>query len=862
MKKFASISICLISILISITVSSQEVPKKPITLADYAKWGKLTDNCISQNGDWVSYGMQYNEAPDTLFIAGVSGKKRYSIPSTTMGTFMRNHRFVCLDNTRTLHFLNLHSGKMKQVHGVQSYLLSSDHHYLVTLEELLERKTLKIRDIDGTLVHEMEGVVEFQLNNKQNTLLVSRINEQCNSIIVLPLSDSFKSNTITEQKDIRYSNLVWSDSDRSLAFLAENEKEENKKIIYHYSLDQQKLSKLNPETCEEFPKEFDLSTRHNSITISADDRRLVFGMIRAYTKEDVQIWNTNDVVIYAEKKQLGELEQSFQMAVWMPETGKMSQITSEKHPYCILNTTKKYALYYGYNDTPPPYTMNRNVNYYVKNLETGEEDLLITDQSTGLHISSMSPKGKYFAYFHKGDWWVYNFNKKTKQKISLPDHIDFGREEYANENTAYGVAGWGFEDSHLLLYDQYDIWKVSLQENSSYRLTKGREKKKVYRVIDHNKIKYFLGAGNNDLLIDLEKELMLSIDADHQSGYAIYKPTGKIQEISFGHLQYSRMAKSTGSSKFIFQAQDHALPSQIRYGETGSNKLKVLYQSNSHYLHYQEARQEMLTYVNSKGDTLQGILNYPTDYHPNQQYPMVVFIYEEQNQQRHKYNNPSRYNMTGFNLSALTAEGYFVLLPDIKYELGNPGKSALDCVLAATNSAIEFASIRKERIALMGQSFGGYETNFIVTQTPIFKTAISGVSIYDLERMYLSLSASSGTPEVWRFESQQWRMGTSFFENRKIYTENSPSSYVENVSTPMLLWAGEVDTQIDPNQSIAFYIALRRLKKEAVLLLYDNESHSLMNSKNQVDLHDKLKDWLAFHLKDEPRAMWIGKDWK
>ena len=215
-----------------------------------------------------------------------------------------------------------------------------------------------------------------------------------------------------------------------------------------------------------------------------------------------------------------------------------------------------------------------------------------------------------------------------------------------------------------------------------------------------------------------------------------------------------------------------------------------------------------------------------------------------------------------FNVTNLTSQGYFVLLPDIEYELGSPGISATDCVVAATNEVLRKDIVSPDKIALIGHSFGGYETNFISTQTNLFKTAISGASVFDLPSWYLSISNSTGDPEMWRFESQQWRMGNSLYNDREGYERNSPSTWVENISTPILLWTGEKDPQINPNQTIAFYLALRRLNKDVILLNYANESHSLLKKESQVDLYNRLNDWLNYHLKDQSPAEWIIKGTK
>lgn len=851
-------TITLLFILLGLKMHGQELSKQQIKESDFQKWGKLINQAISEKGNWISYSMQYSEAPDTLFVESVNKKKNYQFANANKGEFIGEMSFIYLDKNKTLNWIDLNSGENKTIKNIKSYDVSNSH-YIITIEQRDNKKYLGIRDFKANSLENIEGVVEYKLNNSRDALLCYKEEKQVKSMTIIKLGTSIQKSQIREENNVSFSNLVWSDSDQSIAFLEKYTEKEEK--LFYYSLEKDRWSELNPEEIENFPKEFQLSARHNTITISPDDERVIFGIIKNLSPQGknnpVQIWNSNDAVIHSEKKHLGELENNFQLAVWWPQTGKFSQITEENKPYCILNNDKDYALTFNYTDIPHQYTMNRKVNYYVKNLETGEEDVVIHNQPTGLRISSMSPKGKYFAYFNENVWWVYDFVKK--KKMALLPTIDFSNLEYANEKSNFGVAGWCQKEENIILYDQYDVWKVPLNGDKPVRLTQGREKKIAYRVVQDNKKKYFLAAGNNDPIINIKQEILLSATTDNETGYFVRKPNGKLVEISFDKSLHSNSSKASKANKIIFHKQNYDTPPRLMLANTNANQSAVIYQSNKHHFDYQWYKQDIIEYKNSYGETLNGILYYPTEYKTTQQYPMVVFIYEEQFDKKNKFINPSKFNMTGFNVSSLTAQGYFVLMPDIKYKIGSPGLSALDCVLAATNKVINKGIVNKNKIALMGQSFGGYETNFIISQTNLFKTAISGVSIYDVSRMYQSVSESSGQSEMWRFESQQWRMGKSLFEDRKSYETNSPSNYVQNITTPLLLWCGEEDRQIDPNQSIAFFLALRRLEKECILLMYPNESHSISSRVNQLDLHARINDWFAYHLKNEPPAEWIKK---
>jgi dipeptidyl aminopeptidase/acylaminoacyl peptidase len=115
----------------------------------------------------------------------------------------------------------------------------------------------------------------------------------------------------------------------------------------------------------------------------------------------------------------------------------------------------------------------------------------------------------------------------------------------------------------------------------------------------------------------------------------------------------------------------------------------------------------------------------------------------------------------------------------------------------------------------------------------------------------------SGLPEIWRFEEQQWRMGKSLFEDKKAYEDNSPITYVDKIKTPVLIWTGEEDRQVHYHQSIAFYLALRRLKKEVIMMIYPGESHALLKKENQKDLTHRVEDWFGYYLKGESPKNWI-----
>jgi dipeptidyl aminopeptidase/acylaminoacyl peptidase len=160
---------------------------------------------------------------------------------------------------------------------------------------------------------------------------------------------------------------------------------------------------------------------------------------------------------------------------------------------------------------------------------------------------------------------------------------------------------------------------------------------------------------------------------------------------------------------------------------------------------------------------------------------------------------------------------------------------------------------------LAGHSFGGYETNYILTRTDIFAAAVSGASIADPISSYLSYSPSTGLMDYWRYEDHQFRIGKPLYEDTAKYLSNSPVLHAANISTPLLTWAGKDDPIVRPAQSLQMYAALRRLGRRHVMLLYPGEGHTLNNKENQADLTTRIQDWFNHFLKDEP-AQWIDME--
>jgi dipeptidyl aminopeptidase/acylaminoacyl peptidase len=215
----------------------------------------------------------------------------------------------------------------------------------------------------------------------------------------------------------------------------------------------------------------------------------------------------------------------------------------------------------------------------------------------------------------------------------------------------------------------------------------------------------------------------------------------------------------------------------------------------------------------------------------------------------HDFYPISDFGTSGFNPTHYALDGYFVLMPDIEYEIGNPGISALNYVEESIDHVIKKVKIDTTKIGLYGFSFGGYESAFIATQTNKFAAIASGAAVTNMVTFYHAVNWGTGREEMWRMEDYQMRMDKPYYERKEDYIKNSPFHSIENLNTPILLWAGAQDYHIDYNESIRFYLALRRLNKKVKLLLFENQGHNILDYKKQEYLSHAIKEWFDKYCK-------------
>jgi dipeptidyl aminopeptidase/acylaminoacyl peptidase len=266
---------------------------------------------------------------------------------------------------------------------------------------------------------------------------------------------------------------------------------------------------------------------------------------------------------------------------------------------------------------------------------------------------------------------------------------------------------------------------------------------------------------------------------------------------------------------------------------------------------------ENIKYINADGKVLTAMLIKPDNFDPTKKYPMMVYIYEELSQGLHGYRAPNV--GTSVNLTRYVSNGYVVLQPDIVYETGYPGPSAMKCVIPAVNTVVAQGYIDPKRIGIQGHSWGGYQITYMITQTNLFAAVQAGASVSNMISAYGGIRWGSGMVREFQYEKTQSRIGAPPWDKTLEFIENSPIFWVERINTPYLSIHNDADDAVPWQQGIEFNMAMRRLGKEAYMFTYNGEPHGLRNRDNMKHWTVHMDEFFDHYLLGKPRPAWMDK---
>jgi dipeptidyl aminopeptidase/acylaminoacyl peptidase len=848
---------------------------------------------FSDDSRWVAY---YVNPPQAA--AGGRGGARGGAPGGVRGGTRGiggESAAAAPRQTRRLEILELASGERYSIPNPATFRFSKDSRWLAVrvnrasaAEGSPSGADLVLRDLSSGTSRNIGNVNLYDFD-ASGALLAYTIDAQDklgNGLYLLKLATGETRVLATAALD--FDALSWSSEGANLAVLQGEKKRENKqkdnvlRAWTNVGGDSAAEVLLDPAKYDGFPKGMVLS-EFTTPQWSKDGTKLFIGIKEQEAEPptsnepqaNVDVWHWKDATPQSEQIiRLAQERRATLPAAFVVASKKFVQLGDGDMRGVTPVANGKWGI--GRNDAAYRGEVaegSTRADYYRVSMETGERALI---SKALTRTMGSSPDGKWFLYLKDKHVHAYNLESAVDNVIDAKVGTSFVDEEddHPYEKPAYGVAGWTKDGSSVILYHKYDIWQLPLEGGTAVNLTKGKGDAEEIRF---RLVRLDVGArggrggggggvpggrglgGGEEEAIDLSKPQLLSAYGEwtKKSGYYSLAPGQEPKPLIWLDKQIGQAEKAKNADRVIFTQQSFTeFPDYWVTNSMFESPRKVT-DANPFITEYAWGSRVLVDFKNSKGQRLQATLTLTANYEKGKKYPMLVYIYEKLSNTHHTFSMPVYDDRP--HMSTYASDGYLVLEPDIVFEIGKPGFSALDCVTAAVKKVIELGYADPKHIGLQGHSWGGYESSFILTQTDIFAAVVTGAPLTDLTSMYDEVYKQSGSVNQGILELGQGRWGANVnpWTAKDLLESQSPVHQVTKISTPFLILQGTADGAVDWDQGLEFFNAARRTGKRVIFLSYPDEPHHLAKEENQKDFQVRMKQFFDHYLKGAPAPQWM-----
>ncbi|WP_010256844.1 S9 family peptidase [Myroides injenensis] len=772
---------------------------------------------------------------------------------------------------------NLVTGELLTYNHVSDYYFDENGQYLVlvTKDPNAKKKEETKKETEETQESEVENISEKEEKRE----------EVKGPFGVFVINLKTKSKHLLFEGTGKYTQFNFDESGKQLVFVG-NEDEE-KTLVKTYTLYYSDLTNpvkvLATDSSKGVPENWVVSENYKP-QFSKNGKRLYLGLAPMSIAKDttliaedhavVDIWHFNED--YIQPQQLVNLDKDLKKSYLATidlinnkgivpladETINSTQLVDKGNANIILASSD-----YG-RRVERQWDISGFTSYYIVDVNTGKRTEVVGNLPGSARVS---PKGNAVVYFNseEGNWYVYDVKSKTTKHLNKGLDVSFADEEFdmPDNASAYGIQGWTDNDESVLIRDKYDIWEFFLNSNKSPRMiTQGYGRK--------NNVSFDL------LNLDPEKQsftrnekLILYAFNEKNKDAGYFTVTIK----SSNDLKLVIMQPYSGFNS-LFKAKDAAMYGYLKGSYQESYNLYLtknlidatkITNTNPQQSQYNWGTSELVEWTTPNGYKSTGVLFKPENFDANKKYPMIVYFYEKVSDNLHRYEAPAP-TPSRLNIPFYVSNEYLVFTPDISYIDGHPGKSAEEYI----NSGVEYlkknAWVNGDKIAIQGQSWGGYQVAHLITVTDMYAAAWSGAPVVNMTSAYGGIRWQSGMSRQFQYEKTQSRIGKTLWEGYDLYIENSPLFNMPKVTTPVVIMHNDNDGAVPWYQGIEMFMALRRLGKPAWLLNYNGDEHNLMKRQNRKDIQRRQQQFFDYYLKDGKAPVWMvkgvpatmkGKDW-
>lgn len=783
---------------------------------------------ISKDGHWALIVQEYpnNRKLNKSFVIGTNTKEKREITGVEKTSFMKGDRLAGIEG-KELVVLDLKDSNMKEYLGevTQFEVLDDSGRLLVFAEQ-----TLKIVDVTATkpkILWQEATIKKYLINKQQSHILYQKKDDKTLYQLVL--------------KSLKQVPLF--DLEADLGSVTWNERGDAFTLIEQdYSIHWVDLKNHKQQTIA-IPKATGKTKQIQTKLFSNNDVYVSYSIKPLHKNpedEYLDIWNGNARDLHLPDRSVKY--DSLKAFVYDNRKNSLTELERNQQKEYLHLGIPNYIISYDPFEFVEYASVYENKRYVLEQISPRK---IITEltQTPSLDWSlNVSPNERFLLYPKDSVWELYDFVSQKKRVI-----------KHTHEDTK---PVWSSDSKKIYYQNGSNLEEYTLKTEYSKVQT---DFKSPNVISIQNQIREA-----NSTYANVKMPLVFTVTRYSNPATSIYnyhnKKITKIVDRTPKRIntQYLSRAISEDGNTVVWTEEDYDQSPRIK--AFTKDKLITLLEAELPLELYNWRQQKVITYKDKYGTELTGLLYYPKNFDSKKKYPMITYIYQRVGSSRNIFEIPSFYNQNGFNQALYNELGYFVFKPDTYVTEEGPGLSALDQVtLGVKEITQQEAAIDSSKIGLIGHSFGGYETSFIVTHSNLFAAAVSGAGVHDFIQFTYEYSYSLRKPNTFRTEKYQYDMRVSFGENPEKYLQNSPILYAHQVKTPLLLWAGMKDVNVDWRNTQNMYVALKRYKVPTIALFYKKQGHaiSITSPDEQSSLTRNTVDWFHYYLKKDNKLNWI-----
>ncbi|MBO9727314.1 MAG: S9 family peptidase [Chitinophaga sp.] len=847
--------------------------KRVIDSSVYDKWASVVEGEISNDGKFACYIIE--NAPGgyrTGVVRSLLNSWRFVIPYISGAiTIASNSRIAVWKNSNdSLGIAELGTPRVIYYPDVSSFQMKGD--YLFFRPKGIDNK-LVLRHIKTGKLSSYVGVTFYHISDNGKVIILLQVGADGKEQ-VLNIANEGNSEVYSIWRGGIIDNITMDSEGRQLAFIVKNEKSRCQEVCL-YDISSHSLRSL---VCDS--------------SIGIENGMSVSGILK-FSENRQRLYITLGEGI----PQIPQRSNAVQVDVWSYNDLQLQsqQLTNPlfRNYTAVIDVNKEKIVQLEY---PDEWLILPNPNYgsdefvligkQQSNGLTGEIKwnascrvhwyLVSTNNASRKSLSfisdskfiELSPCQRYIIYFNKELDDYFSYEIATGEIRNLTQNIkevwtnDKSNEYYRNRS----IGGWVKNDAAILIYGRNDIWQIDpsgkvppLNLTNAY----GRE---------HNLIFTLAMDPYNQRCLSPDEMLFISaFNRETKDGGFYKKKLGSIgnpdslimgpyvyditENRSIQSLYGFRPVKALNAEKYIVKRMS-ATDAPNYFVTTDFKKFKAIsdLQPQKYYNWYTS---ELHSWRSFDGMRLKGILYKPENFDSSKKYPVIIHYYEKRSDALNAYLSPEALaGECNISIPYYVSNGYLVFCPDIHYIVGDPMEGTYASIVSAALYLMKLSFVNPKKMAIQGGSWGGIQTNYLVTRTGLFAAACSASGMADWVSGYGSLQGHGASLQG-MYEVGQFRMGGTLWELKDKYIKNSPVFSVDKISTPILLMHTQNDDICPFSNIVEFFTALRRLHKRSWMLVYPG-NHGISGSEAK-DYSIRMKQFFDHYLMDSLPPIWMTR---